>query len=198
MFCALSQDMKTNRKTPLDEIIFHEAGHAVAALDEEIEPGNITVSLVSKRTNVYFELDKISIRSQLILLQAGTAAQIIRIFMRDWDGKPPAPTHLLPAEVLTVNSASDAQKLKRMIGGNAKDPSDNAIMVGCLGAAIRYVTIPERWGKIEILAAALRLRSEINGREAAGIIAASQVPITNKDHLFASQAVALHIVRALL
>lgn len=142
------------------------------------------------------DVAELPVRAQLLLVKAGTAAQIIRILMRDWDGKTPVPTNWFPTEVLTVNASSDARSFKSLIGATGRDPADNALMVGALGAAIRFVATPERWGRIDALAAALRLRSEMSGLEAACVV--DEANPTDLDRLMASKLIAVQAIRELL
>lgn len=168
----------------------------MAALEEGAHLKTIEVSCTAGRVNIELDLYDTSIRSRLIVLKAGTAAQIIRILMRDWNGKPPVPENWLPEEVLTVNAASDARTFKSIIGGGGRDPADNALMVGCLGAAVRYVATPERWGRIEALANALRMRSGMWGDEAEEIVA-NALP-ADPERVLVSKLVAIRFVGGML
>ena len=185
---------------PRDEVSFHEAGHAVVAIAEGATVTSMRVGQITSRLGgqvcITFDRGSLSVRSQMLIAQAGTAAQMVRILLRDWDGVAPAPQNWMPSELLTVNAQQDAELFNSIIGKSASETEGGSAMVGALGAAIRYVTMPEHWGKIDALASAFRLNDQIEPDEVFGIVFDAQR--SREPRLTAAKLVAVNYVAQLL
>lgn len=170
--------MQRQYRPPFDELLFHEAGHAVVAIFEGATVQSFTtdpefISRPGRAGEVQITMDReiVPVTSQLLMLQAGSASQIVRRLSNIWDGKSPEPAGWLPLELLVINGGGDAGDFVRVMGRSRREKSAvGTFMAAALVSAIRYVSHPEIWGAISTLAQAARLDSWLEGEQVETIV----------------------------